>query len=409
MGILNNEKKSEVINMTKFKIMHILRPAEGGMKKHVENLLKHVNKDIYELVLVCPAKVAAKMDTQCKIYNLELADNIVPGKDIKTLNKLMQIINIEKPNIIHTHGAKASIFGRMAAKKLGKNICTISTVHNFIYQFPTSWLKGKLFSFFQRQFIPQADHYIAVSNALADNICFHENISKKKISVIYNGVNLKDFEMMLDCNAAKEALHLDIKEPVVGIIARLIPQKGVHHFLKMADIVSKKLPGCQFLIIGSGPQRDALVEQAYNMGIEARIIFCGYRKDIPMLLPIINVLVIPSLSEGLSITALEAMASRRPIVAYNTGGLSELIINEETGLIVKKGDINGLANSVLELLIHRQKAERLGNTARRIVEEKFTLDKMISDTERIYKKVLLSKGLKITDDIEKVEAANLNY
>jgi len=409
MGILVMKRKSEVFKMSTFKIMHILRPAEGGMKNHVEKLLKHVNSNIYQSILVCPATVAAKIQTVCKVYNLELTDNISPGQDIKTLNKLMHIINIENPNILHAHGAKASIFARLAAKRLGGNICTISTVHNFIYQFPISWLKGKLFSYFQSHFVPKADHYIAVSKSLADYVCLHEKIPKDKMSVVYNGVNLKDFEMILDCNAAKEALHLDIKEPVVGVIARLIPQKGVQHFLKMAEIVSKKLPGCQFLIIGNGPQRDALVEQAYNMAIEARIIFCGYRKDIPMLLPIINVLVIPSLSEGLSITALEAMASRRPIVAYNTGGLSELIVNEETGLVVKKGDINGLASGVLELLIHRLKAERLGNTARRKVEEKFTLDNMIADTEKIYEKVLLSKGLKIADNMEKEAAANLNY
>jgi len=394
--------------MSIFKVMHILRPAEGGMKNHVENLLKHIDSSIYQPILVCPATVAAKMETDCKVYNLELTDEIAPSKDIKTLKKLINIINIEKPNILHTHGTKASIFGRLAAKKLGGDICTVSTVHNFIYQFPTSWLKSRLFAYFQRQLIPSADQYIAVSNSLADNVCFHENIPRDKMSVVYNGVDLKDFEMILDCNAAKEALHLDIKEPVVGVIARLIPQKGVQHFLKMAEIISKKLPGCQFLIIGSGPQRDALVDQAYDMGIEARIIFCGYRKDIPMMLPIINVLVIPSLSEGLSITALEAMASRRPIVAYNTGGLSELVINEETGLAFKKGDINGLAHGVLELLIHRQKAERLGNTARKLVEEKFTLDKMISDTEKTYEKLLLSKGLKLADNVEKEINANLN-
>ena len=395
--------------MSTFKVMHILRPAEGGMKNHVESLLKHIDPGIYQSVLVCPATVAAKMETECKVYNLELTDDIAPAKDVKTLKKLINIINIEKPNILHTHGTKASIFGRLAAKRSSGNICTVSTVHNFIYQFPTSWLKGKLFSYFQRQLIPSADHYISVSNALAENVRFHESIPKDKMSVVYNGVNLKDFEMILDCNAAKAALHLDVKEPVVGMIARLIPQKGVQHFLKMTEIVSKKLPGCQFLIIGSGPQRDALVDQAYDMGIEARIIFCGYRKDIPMMLPIINVLVIPSLSEGLSITALEAMASRRPIVAYNTGGLSELIINEETGLAFKKGDINGLAHGVLELLIHRQKAERLGNTARQLVEEKFTLAKMIADTEKIYEKLLLSKGLKVADNVEKEVSANLNY
>ncbi|KUO50460.1 MAG: hypothetical protein APF76_07320 [Desulfitibacter sp. BRH_c19] len=395
--------------MTKFKVMHILRLAEGGMYNHVQSLIKNINPAIYESILVCPARVAAKMNTNCKVYNLELTENITPSNDLKTLNKLIHIVNVEKPDLIHTHGAKAGVFGRLAAKRLGAISGTVSTVHNFIYQCPASWLKGKLFSYFQRQLVPSADHYIAVSNALANNLCFNENLSKDKISVIYNGVNLKDFEMMFDCNAAKEALLLDIKEPVVGVIARLIPEKGVQHFLKMADIVSKKLPGCQFLIIGSGPLRDSLVDQAYDMGIEARIIFCGYRKDIPMLLPIINVLVIPSLSEGLSITALEAMASRRPIVAYNTGGLPELIVNEETGLVVKKGDINGLSRGVMELLIHRQKAERLGNTARQAVEEKFSLTRMIKDTEHIYEKVLCLKGLMIEDQVKAEVAINLNY
>ncbi len=389
----------------KIKIMQILRPAEGGMKNHVETLISNLDKEKYDTILVCPGAVAAKMNIDCKFYNLDINDGINPSNDWAAVSTLCKLIAKEKPDLLHTHGTKASLISRLAAKRM-KVPGVITTAHNFIYQTPSTWLKGKLLSYLLRgHLIPEADQYIFVSKALARNIIKNERIPKEKMNVIYNGIDLKQFEIILDCHEAKAALHLDIKEPVVGVIARLIPQKGVHHFLKMADIISKKLPGCQFLIIGSGPQRDALVDMAHNMGIAARIIFLGFREDINTLLPIINVLVIPSLSEGLSITALEGMAARRPIVAYNTGGLSEIIINEETGLLVKRGDIHALSQGVIELLIHRQKAERLGNTARNIVEKKFSLEKMVLETERVYEKVLLSKGYKDVRNELKTEVA----
>lgn len=389
----------------KIKIMQILRPAEGGMKNHVETLISNLDKEKYDTILVCPGAVAAKMNIDCKFYNLDINDGINPSNDWAAVSTLCKLIAKEKPDLLHTHGTKASLISRLAAKRM-KVPGVITTAHNFIYQTPSTWLKGKLLSYLLRgHLIPEADQYISVSKALARNIIKNERIPKEKMNVIYNGIDLKQFEIILDCHEAKAALHLDIKEPVVGVIARLIPQKGVHHFLKMADIISKKLPGCQFLIIGSGPQRDALVDMAHNMGIAARIIFLGFREDINTLLPIINVLVIPSLSEGLSITALEGMAARRPIVAYNTGGLSEIIINEETGLLVKRGDIHALSQGVIELLIHRQKAERLGNTARNIVEKKFSLEKMVLETERVYEKVLLSKGYKDVRNELKTEVA----
>ncbi|MEW6621581.1 MAG: glycosyltransferase [Bacillota bacterium] len=383
--------------MDKIKIMYILRNAEGGMKNHVQSLIERINADRFQPVLVCPGTIAAKIQVNCKVYKMEISDVLSPRQDWYLLKHLRKIMENENPHIIHAHGAKASFLAKWAARKANVP-ALLTTAHNFIYQSPTPWLKGRIFSYLQKHFAPPNDHYISVSKALAKSICKNENISLDKMSVIYNGIDLKQFELLLDCHAAKEALHLDIKEPVVGVIARLIPQKGVHHFLKMADIISKKLPGCQFLIIGNGPQRDILIKQAHNMGIEARIIFLGHREDIPVLLPIVNVLVIPSLSEGMSITALEGMAARRPIVAYNTGGLSEIIIHEENGLLIKRGDITRLAQAVLELLVFRKKAERLGNAARKTVEASFTVEKMIQETEKVYEKILTAKGLKLSKD-----------
>ncbi len=390
--------------MRPVKVMHILRLSEGGMKNHVEILINNINKKRFLPILVCPSPLAARMNVDCKIFNIEISETLNLKQNWQLFSKLFKIMDTEKPQLVHAHGAMLNLFVRSVAKKANVP-AIITTYHNFIYDYPTTWLKAKLYSWISKYCVPQADGNIAVSHALAKHIFGQEGLGNDRLNVVYNGVDLKRFDMILDCHLAKEKLRLDISEPVVGVIARMIPQKGIHHFLRMADIVSKKLPGCQFLIIGNGPQRDYLIDLAYDLGIEAKIIFMGQREDVPNLLPIINVLVIPSLSEGLSITAIEAMASRRPIVAYDTGGLPELIMHEKTGLLVKKGDISYLAKAVMELLIHRQKAERLGAAARHFVEDKFTLEKMLSNTITVYENILSLKGVDITEQHAGAQAA----
>ncbi|MDK2984623.1 MAG: hypothetical protein PWQ96_265 [Clostridia bacterium] len=390
--------------MPKINVMHIVRPAAGGMKGHVLSLLEHIDRKRFNPILVCPEQVISAKDPSVnyKVLNLEIAGEITPRHDWRVFKCLLNMLNSNDIHIVHTHGAKAGLLGRLAAWKTGVPII-INTVHNFIYDTPSIYLKYPLI-LLHRRLNKFTDMQITVSQALQKSVSRIEKCNEKKICTIYNGIDLNNFNLLLDCNEIKKQLNLDLKSPVVGVISRLIPQKGVHLFLKAAKIILDKLPDTKFLVAGEGPQRPSLEKMAYGLGLADKVIFLGYVPNVPALLPLINVFLIPSLSEGLSIGAIEAMAARRPIVAFAVGGLPEVIENCKTGFLVQKGDYISLAEKTVNLINNRKIAEKFGVAARQVVEEKFTLSVMVAETERLYNELLHNKGIKVSSETVTSEA-----
>jgi len=160
--------------------------------------------------------------------------------------------------------------------------------------------------------------------------------------------------------------------------------------LKAAKIVQDHIPSVQFLVVGDGPARLTLEQEAVSLGLK-KILFAGFRFDVPQLLPLINIFVIPSISEGLSIGALEAMAARRPIVASKVGGLPELLRHGKTGMLVPPNDPAALAKTIVTILERPFFAEILGLQARQDVEKRFSVNKMVYATQSVYEGMIKLK------------------
>lgn len=206
-------------------------------------------------------------------------------------------------------------------------------------------------------------------------------------------MDLENFNVILDCKERKRRLGLDPHAIIIGTAGRLIATKGVSYFIEAAQRIKRTHPKAQFLIVGDGPERAALERLAVRLGIGEDVKFTGYRRDLLGILPVINVFVVPSLSEGQSIVTLEAMAARRPVVAFKTGGLPEIITNNRSGILVPEMDPRHLAQRIIDLLENPKQAEKLGNTARSVVEQKFQQYQMVQKTEEIYRQCLREKGL----------------
>ncbi|HBT20538.1 MAG TPA: hypothetical protein DEA47_04130 [Peptococcaceae bacterium] len=191
----------------------------------------------------------------------------------------------------------------------------------------------------------------------------------------------------------KKELGLDPYAPVVGTAVRLIPSKGVSYFIEAAVEIKKRFPCTQFVVLGDGPERTKLERRAKSLSLYPNIKFLGYRRDFHGILPVINIFVMPSLMEGQSIAVLEAMAARRPVVAFAVGGIPEIISHNRTGILVPHVNSHSLARAVLELMENPYKAEKLGNNARDLIEEKFSQDTMVRKIEEIYLHCLKQKGI----------------
>ncbi len=382
--------------MNKINVMHIVRPASGGMKLHVLSLLENLDNTKYKPILVCPREVIkSSKNLNFKVINLDIPGEINYKKDWLIIKELQKIMQKNNAHIVHTHGAKAGMLGRIAAWKAGVPV-KINTVHNFIYDNSMPFYYKYPLKLLQSSLNKTTDAQIAVSNELKKQILRLERCSPKKIFTVYNGIDLNEYKFLLDCSKLKEDLGIDMKSPVIGVISRLIPQKGIDSFLKAAYIISSELPEVKFIIAGEGPYEKQLKKRAHELKLENKIKFLGYIPHVPSFLPLFNVIVIPSLSEGLCISAIEAMAARRPVVAYSVGGLPEVIDDFENGFLVEKGDFVALAEKIMILLNERDAAEHLGAAARIKVEKNFDLKNMILKTESIYEKLLKSKGYEIT-------------
>ena len=378
--------------MNQIKVMHVLRPAEGGMKEHVLTLAENFDRQRYNLMVCGPDYGDIMKQLQGMVvqtFSLALKGSFNPFQDVQVIIQLIKLLRQHAVKIIHTHGAKAGLVGRLAARRAGVPI-SIATFHNFIYGEEHPMWKKNSFAMIQRLLARQTDYAITVSEALGNEIKRVERFPDQRVTTIYNGINLNKFNQITEVTRKKRELGLEKYAPVVGVVARLIPQKGVSCFLKAAKIVQDHIPSVQFLVVGDGPARLTLEQEAVSLGLK-KILFAGFRFDVPQLLPLINIFVIPSISEGLSIGALEAMAARRPIVASKVGGLPELLRHGKTGMLVPPNDPAALAKTIVTILERPFFAEILGLQARQDVEKRFSVNKMVYATQSVYEGMIKLK------------------
>lgn len=367
------------------KILHVIRPAQGGMKKHLETLFQGLEQDRFDLYLAAPASSDLSMALRPftrKAFVIELDENCNPLQNWRVICSLAQIIRQEKIDLVHTHGVRAGIMGQAAAllARCRKVVATIHNMHNTTSPFST--LLCALQSSLMRISV---SHTITVSEAIK---CELEKMGlpQEKMTVIYNGIDTDQF--LPSGGISRSTLGIPDNMPVIGTVARLEPTKGIKYLLEAAYLIDKEYDSVYFLIVGDGPERESLQQQARMLGIEERVIFYGFRRDIPSLLPLFDIAAIPSLREGLSIFCLEALASGRPVVASAVGGLPEIIHPGKTGLLVPPGDPEALAEALVVLLKNREMAASLGSQGKEIVVQYFTCSNMIERTREIYRMVL---------------------
>jgi glycosyltransferase involved in cell wall biosynthesis len=175
-------------------------------------------------------------------------------------------------------------------------------------------------------------------------------------------------------------------------VARLHPVKGHIYLLEAAALAARKIPGLRVMIVGTGPDRPGLEEAASRLGINRNIIFTGFRKDIPEVISSLNCLVLPSLSEGLSLTVMEGMAMKKPVIATAVGGTPEIITPGQDGLLVPPADVPALAEAIVRVVSDPEPARKMAEEARRTIEERFTAGLMAEKTAGLYRNLLCLKG-----------------
>jgi glycosyltransferase involved in cell wall biosynthesis len=275
--------------------------------------------------------------------------------DPVTVVRLARFIKKNRIDIIHTHLSTAGFIGALAARLAG--IPSAAHVHGLN---TAVWYK-------------YSNAIIAVSEAAKTHLVA-QGISPKKIRVVHNGVDLTRFEIV-PLDEAKERLGYAPGTPVFGAFGRLSKEKGQATALRAMALLLKDHPNARLMFVGAGADSRPLKSEAEEIGIAGNVDFMGFAYDVRRFMSACDAVIAPSLKEGLGLSALEAMALGRPVVASAVGGLNEVVVPGETGFAVAPGDPRAIADHMSVLLDDRELAERMGAMGRKRVEEQFDLAK----------------------------------
>ena len=302
--------------------------TNGGAQEHVYGLMSRLDTKHYEASVVSLSAGSAVRKLQRHGFDVTVIDEPEDGAAISALVDHLAHV---RPDVIHTHMYRADVVGTKAAIALGaaglRRPYIVSTVHS-------SRVRSHEDRELLRQLTPEMDQLIAVSRSIERKIA-DEHRTGAPVRLIYNGVDLQRYDHQEPCCTLRDEYGMEPGAPIVGVVARLEPEKGHQTLIEAWPLVLRQVPDAYLLIVGEGSRRDFLEQLAASHKVAHRVVFTGRRDDIPAVTAALDVAVLPSWREAQGLSILEAMALSRPVVASDVGGIPEMIEDGVTGLLVE--------------------------------------------------------------------------
>jgi glycosyltransferase involved in cell wall biosynthesis len=293
--------------------------------------------------------------------------------DLSVVHQIRSLIAKHDVDIIHSHGYKADLYARLGAWPSG--VALVATCHNWPNKLP----RMRAYAVLDRMVLRRFDRVVVISDEVEQTI-LRSGLPSNKVVKIFNGVDHNRFD-----RRDEGCCRSDTR---IGFVGRLVPGKGGTYLLCAAQKVLEVHPEATFVIVGDGPARGEWMALAKQLGISDRVVFTGVQNDMPAVYASMGMLVLPSLCEAMPMCVLEGMAAGKPIVATRVGAVPQVVINNETGLLVSPANVDELATAILQILGDEAFANRLGGNARLRVAEHFSADAMARRYYDTYREAL---------------------
>lgn len=353
-----------------------------GAPRHLLSLVDYLDKKEFAISVILPQGPLAEELSKRKINVF-----LVPMKsrsDIAAVSAIRRLLVKYDPDILHVHGQRAGLIGRFAVRNLP--IKVVYTEHTRTLQFK---LANSALDWAHIRAMQMLDKFtninIAVSKAVADFLIQSKITQPHKIKIIHNGISLSA-NKHIDGQALELVNQYGLKKQdiIIGTIGSLNIQKDTATLIKAMPRVITKLPKAKLVIVGSGPLKHKLQKLTQKLGISQNVIFAGVIKEIPGILQIFTVFVLPSRSEAFGISILEAMKAGVPVIATNVGGIPEIITNNRNGILIEAGDSKTLASSIIRLVNDRKLQQKFSKAGEETIKN-FSINKMVQATVKVYK------------------------
>jgi len=390
--------------MSKIKVLRIIaRLNIGGPAVHVALLVNEMNAGDIESHLIYGSISKGEGDMSYLLgannsHSIQLKSlrrSINPLFDLRALFSIFRFMKAYKPDIVHTHTAKAGTLGRIAASMAGVPV-KVHTFHGNIFHGYFNRFTTPFFLFIERILSHFTDAIIAVSPAQAREIITRYKIGdSKKCKVVRLGF---DIEKLISGDSKRGFLRdmhaLKNEDILVGIVGRVVPVKNLKMFVEVARLIKDKSGEnlrnkIKFMIIGDGEMKEALFEYVRSKKLNDSIFFSGWAKDMARVYGDLDIVVLTSVNEGTPVSLIEAMAFSKPVVATDVGGVRDALGGK--GILVKSGDAEQMADKVLELAGSFEKREKIARDTKEYVQKLYSKKRLIDELRTLYRELLSKK------------------
>ncbi len=388
--------------MDKIRVLLIVnRLNTGGITSHIALLAKYISND-FEIRVISgeigneEGKSEELLDGLKYTVIPNMGRSVSISKDIKALFYVRKYIKKFNPDIIHTHGSKAGVFGRLAAVLLKKNIRVFHTYHGNVFGGYFSKIASKFIVFFERFLGRFTDGILTLSSSQRSEIIHKYKIVKEdKVHIIPLGLHLEKFQTNRYEKRVQFRQEFNLKNSsvVISIIGRLVPIKNHKFFLDIIAKCKNEAKDLKGFIVGDGELRDELKRHCVRKGLKYNIkgeikgdediIFTSWRNDIDNIVLGSEIVALTSLNEGTPVSIIEAMAAGKSVISTDVGGVRDIIDNGKTGYISTQ-DINEYSEMLLNLIRDKEMRERMETNGEKKVTSLFSHTRLLKDIEKLY-------------------------
>ncbi|MBN1543379.1 glycosyltransferase [candidate division KSB1 bacterium] len=370
----------------------ILQLVSSGGFYGAENVILELAKamrasEFDSLIGVFNNRYQPHLELAQEAHNLGLPVQLFPCAhplDRHTLSHIRRVVAAEGIDLIHSHGYKANFYAWMA----GKNRTSLITT---CHLWTGTSLKNRAYEILDRTCLNRFDQIVAVSPALEAQVLAH-GITRSKVQMILNGIDTVRFAKLSNTSPLKNSFSLPLEAPIITTIGRLTEQKGHLYLLQAVPSILRSRPDIHFLIVGDGHLKEKLQKSIQDLSISNSVHLVGAHKDIPGILALTDIFVLPSVDEGLPMVILEAMAAGKPIVATKVGGVAKAVEHNQTGLLIEPRDPHVLAIALLDLLQDINRCRALAQAAQRKAKADFSSAAMGSRYLEIYRTIVAKRS-----------------
>lgn len=370
------------------RIAHIITQSGpyGGAQRNTLLTLRGLLRDGYEAELVCGPggrliDEARAVGAQVHVLP-DLLREVNPIKDARALLQLYRLCRARQYRITHTHSTKAGFLGRLAARWAGVP-AVVHTVHGVPFEIRNDF-KSKVYIGLEKLVAPFTRSLVCVGEELRQELLGWNLTDPKKLVTIYSGIDFSAYVPQREALEIKRELGLDGCYPILGSVGRLCEQKAQYYLVEAVAGLRNKFPQLRLLLVGDGELRPRLTERIRELGLSSHVLLLGERDDIAELLHTFDIYVMSSNWEGVGRALTEAMFSGLPIVATAVNGVTELVVHEQTGLLVPPHEPRALAAAIDRMASEPELARNLGSSARRKAQALMDAEKMVKDIEDLY-------------------------